>query len=101
MFKACLTEQARPLSVNQDLPGSQEPQTTSVDQTKDEYTPYVTEFLQRLDDSTRLQVQDIPAPASQGDARLGVLFSGGIDCTILAYLANKYVELQFSKFHLF
>lgn len=25
---------------------------------------------------------------------VGILFSGGLDCTILAFLANKYVEKQ-------
>ncbi|KAL1667660.1 asparagine synthase-domain-containing protein [Schizophyllum commune] len=45
-------------------------------------------LLHHLEDSVRRRVYDIPPPP--GAARLGVLFSGGIDCTVLALLADKY-----------
>lgn len=47
-------------------------------------------LLKHLDDSVRRRVYDIPAIAD-GNARLGVLFSGGIDCTVLALLADRHV----------
>ncbi|KAL1729765.1 asparagine synthase-domain-containing protein [Schizophyllum commune] len=56
--------------------------------------PYLAEaadgLLHHLEDSVRRRVYDIPSPPTAGSARLGVLFSGGIDCTVLALLADKY-----------
>jgi hypothetical protein len=36
----------------------------------------------------------IPILSDPNEARLAVLFSGGIDCTILALLADKYIPLD-------
>jgi hypothetical protein len=47
------------------------------------------ELIAALADSVRLRVENIPAPVTHGDARLGVLFSGGIDCTVVALLASR------------
>ncbi|KAL1762472.1 asparagine synthase-domain-containing protein [Schizophyllum commune] len=47
-------------------------------------------LLHHLEDSVRRRVYDIPSPTTTGTARVGVLFSGGIDCTVLALLADKY-----------
>ncbi|KAI5898694.1 uncharacterized protein SCHCODRAFT_02530840 [Schizophyllum commune H4-8] len=56
--------------------------------------PYLSEaadgLLLHLEDSVRRRVYDIPPPPVTGAARVGVLFSGGIDCTVLALLADKY-----------
>ncbi|KAL1739907.1 asparagine synthase-domain-containing protein [Schizophyllum fasciatum] len=49
-----------------------------------------TEFLRHLEDSIRRRVFDIPEPGTKGEARVGVLFSGGIDCSVLALLADRY-----------
>ncbi len=51
---------------------------------------------QQLLDSLSLRVRNIPQPpvatASSGDTRVAVLFSGGLDCTVLARLAIDLVE---------
>ncbi|KAG8925968.1 hypothetical protein FRC01_009496 [Tulasnella sp. 417] len=54
------------------------------------------DFLSVLDESVRLRVQHIPHnhPVGPGFARVAVLFSGGIDCTVLAYLAHKHLPLS-------
>lgn len=67
-------------------------------------------LLSQLDESVRRRVQDIPfhecvhmhayrpsiaysrcsARRSDNGVRVAILFSGGIDCTMLAYLADRY-----------
>ncbi|KAI5466315.1 asparagine synthase-domain-containing protein [Mariannaea sp. PMI_226] len=51
---------------------------------------------QHLEESLRLRVLDVPLPpkASQTDARVAVLFSGGLDCTVLARLAHELIPLD-------
>ncbi|KAH7345073.1 asparagine synthase-domain-containing protein [Rhizoctonia solani] len=57
----------------------------------------IEDFISRLDDSVRSRVASIPSNnvnSSQGEkpaARLGVLFSGGIDSSVVAYLADRHV----------
>ncbi|KPM43871.1 Asparagine synthetase domain-containing protein C4F6.11c [Neonectria ditissima] len=48
---------------------------------------------QHLISSLRLRVLDVPLPpeASDADARIAVLFSGGLDCTVLARLSDGLV----------
>ncbi|KAF8649793.1 hypothetical protein AX16_005559 [Volvariella volvacea WC 439] len=50
-------------------------------------------FIEQLDRSVQQHVQDIPKWSlnEQGSARVAVLFSGGIDSTIIAYLASKHI----------
>ncbi|KAL1738835.1 asparagine synthase-domain-containing protein, partial [Schizophyllum fasciatum] len=48
------------------------------------------EFQRHLEDSVHRRIFDIPEPSTKGEARVGVLFSGGIDCSVLALLADKY-----------
>jgi len=55
----------------------------------------VTELKQQLLESLRLRVLDIPQPPSSeptSNARVAVLFSGGLDCTVLARLAHDLLE---------
>ncbi|CAE7133023.1 unnamed protein product [Rhizoctonia solani] len=60
-------------------------------------TEQVEDFISRLDDSVRSRVASIPSnnadlPRSEVPvARLGVLFSGGIDSSIVAYLADRHI----------
>lgn len=53
----------------------------------------VQELGHHLVESLRLRVLDVPLPpsASQSDARVAVLFSGGLDCTVLARMASDLV----------
>ncbi|KAI1331010.1 asparagine synthase-domain-containing protein [Xylariaceae sp. FL0255] len=50
-----------------------------------------------LEESLRLRVLDVPEPpkaTSDIDTRIAVLFSGGLDCTILARLAHEMIPLE-------
>ncbi|KAF4962694.1 hypothetical protein FSARC_9255 [Fusarium sarcochroum] len=53
----------------------------------------VQELHNRLVDSLRLRVLDVPLPpkATSTDARVAVLFSGGLDCTVLARLSHDMI----------
>ncbi|QRV76776.1 asparagine synthase [Ceratobasidium sp. AG-Ba] len=72
------------MSLNREVP-TEESETSSPRQ--------VEEFIARLDDSVKARVANIPANQESGrpKARLGVLFSGGIDCTVVAYLADRHI----------
>lgn len=53
----------------------------------------VEQFISHLDRSVMLRVRDIPqAPEDRGNAKVAVLFSGGIDSTMLAFLAHRYAK---------
>jgi asparagine synthetase B (glutamine-hydrolysing) len=53
----------------------------------------VQELHSRLVESLRLRVLDVPLPpkATPTDARVAVLFSGGLDCTVLARLSHDMI----------
>ncbi|CVK83580.1 related to asparagine synthases [Fusarium mangiferae] len=53
----------------------------------------VQELRSRLVESLRLRVLDVPLPpkAKHTDARVAVLFSGGLDCTVLARLSHDMI----------
>lgn len=53
----------------------------------------VKQLHEQLSSSLQQRVLDIPLPPSnkQEDARVAVLFSGGLDCTVLARLASDLV----------
>ncbi|KAG6868333.1 hypothetical protein C0993_004942 [Termitomyces sp. T159_Od127] len=55
----------------------------------------VDDLIHYLDQSVMLQVQNIPQKsASKGKARVAVLFSGGIDSTVITYLAHKHIPFD-------
>ena len=53
-------------------------------------SPVVSDLFQRLQWSLSLRVRDIPLPPSQlvAPPRIAVLFSGGLDCTVLARILH-------------
>jgi len=56
-------------------------------------TAAVDELISQLDRSVMLRVRDIPRRGKlNSQARVAVLFSGGIDSTMLAFLANRHVD---------
>lgn len=60
-------------------------------------SPCVDELEQWLDKSLRLRVLNIPDPPHQGtpaEVKLAVLFSGGLDCTVLARMAHDILSLD-------
>lgn len=56
----------------------------------------VDNLIDHLDNSVMLRVRNIPRRASseKGRAQVAVLFSGGIDSTMLAFLAHRHVPLD-------
>jgi len=56
----------------------------------------VRELLQRLQNSMLLRVRNVPVPPSSTPnlARVAVLFSGGLDCTVLARLAHDIIPKE-------
>lgn len=58
----------------------------------DAHSQSVERLRQLLTESLELRVQNVPQPPAQGlseeDSRVAVLFSGGVDCTVLARLAH-------------
>ncbi|KAG8996595.1 hypothetical protein FRB94_008194 [Tulasnella sp. JGI-2019a] len=52
-------------------------------------------FIAALDESVRLRVQHIPLMnvSAAGQPRVGILFSGGIDCSVLAYLTHRHLPI--------
>ncbi|KAF9111717.1 Asparagine synthetase domain-containing protein 1 [Mortierella sp. AM989] len=69
------------------------------DQAHPEVVPPVTDDMMKaisdmvdvLGDSVRRRVQDIPRTGLLHDARVGILFSGGLDCLCLAALADRFL----------
>ncbi|GJJ72773.1 asparagine synthase (glutamine-hydrolysing) [Entomortierella parvispora] len=51
----------------------------------------VADMIEVLGDSVRRRVQDIPRTGLIHDARVGILFSGGLDCLCLAALADRFL----------
>ncbi|KAJ5595348.1 uncharacterized protein N7459_001556 [Penicillium hispanicum] len=60
-------------------------------------TPFVKELESRLSQSLRLRIQDVPEPPGyvRGQSpKIAVLFSGGLDCTLLARLSHEILPLD-------
>ncbi|KXS22542.1 hypothetical protein M427DRAFT_106906 [Gonapodya prolifera JEL478] len=51
----------------------------------------VDSFLDAINNSVRLRVECIPGNTTHSPTRLAILFSGGLDCSVLALLADSYV----------
>ncbi|EKM83696.1 hypothetical protein AGABI1DRAFT_124024 [Agaricus bisporus var. burnettii JB137-S8] len=84
------TMQAVPGRVNQDVPEANLPQIHDLDTIPSYLQAPVDRLISKLDESVRLQVQNIPQ-RSPGKARLAILFSGGIDSTALCYFADRHL----------
>ncbi|KAI9105480.1 asparagine synthase-domain-containing protein [Phlyctochytrium arcticum] len=54
-------------------------------------TEYVDILERELAQAVRLRIETIPKARNSESARLGVLFSGGLDCICLAALANRFL----------
>ncbi|KAG0198334.1 Asparagine synthetase domain-containing protein 1 [Mortierella sp. GBA30] len=90
--------------VNRDVPTETQlsepfPGDVKFDQAHPEIVPTPTEDMMKaivdmidvLGDSVRRRVQDIPRTGLPHDARVGILFSGGLDCLCLAALADRFL----------
>ncbi|RIA96028.1 asparagine synthase-domain-containing protein [Glomus cerebriforme] len=54
----------------------------------------VNKLIEELGDSVRRRIIDIPQTGSIQDARVAIMFSGGLDCICLAALADKYIPKE-------
>ncbi|KAI0639221.1 asparagine synthase-domain-containing protein [Trametes polyzona] len=82
---------AQPKTVNRTLPENL-PTTESLDHIPPHLAEPVDDLIAELDRSVMLRVRDIPRRKnSDGEARVAVFFSGGIDSTMLAFLADRHV----------
>lgn len=98
----------RPETVNRELPpiDAELPWLQSLDNVPEYLSSAVEDLIFHLDRSVALRVRNIPSqsadspsidkprPGSPVFARVAVLFSGGIDSTICAFLAAKHVPLD-------
>ncbi|KAF8912868.1 asparagine synthase [Gymnopilus junonius] len=80
---------AEPAKVNTLIPSEDLPLIESLDDIPRHLVQTVDDFVSHLDKSVQLCVQNIPRHSSK--PRIGVLFSGGIDSTILAFLAHRHI----------
>ncbi|KAJ7783520.1 asparagine synthase-domain-containing protein [Mycena maculata] len=83
---------SEPCRVNTVLPPDDWPLITGLE-SPDYLIQVVDELINQLDRSVELRVRDIPQARSAA-ARVAVLFSGGIDSTVLAFLAHKHIPLD-------
>ncbi|PCH33476.1 hypothetical protein WOLCODRAFT_160094 [Wolfiporia cocos MD-104 SS10] len=69
------------------------PKVHDLDHIENHLSSAVDDLIAHLDRSVMLRVQNIPPSIEgAGQARVAVLFSGGIDSTMLAFLANSHVD---------
>lgn len=80
------------ISINQVIPPSDWPRAKSLGDIPLELQPVVDELLHRLDKSVLQRVRDIPSRST--GAKVAVLFSGGIDSTVIAALADRHVPVE-------
>ncbi|KAG6831260.1 hypothetical protein H0H92_011770 [Tricholoma furcatifolium] len=86
---------AEPSRVHTCVPPDDIPYLGSLATIPDHLAKTVDDLIHHLDHSVMLQVQDIPQkPETKGKARVAVLFSGGIDSTVITYLAHKHIPLD-------
>ncbi|KAH0590489.1 hypothetical protein H2248_000636 [Termitomyces sp. 'cryptogamus'] len=83
---------AEPSKLNTFVPLINDASTTeSLAHVPDHLARAVDDLIHCLDRSVMLQVQNIPQKTAKGKARVAVLFSGGIDSTVITYLAHKHI----------
>ncbi|EJD04010.1 uncharacterized protein FOMMEDRAFT_167293 [Fomitiporia mediterranea MF3/22] len=87
---ANLPVKSAPVEVNKSI-SEASPLVDSLTEIPPVLTDDVENLLNELSRSVRFMVQHIPFHVEKGNARVAVLFSGGIDSTILAYLADSYI----------
>lgn len=87
---------AGPDRLNVTLPPDDLPITSSLDAIPKFMSDITDDFLNTLDECVKLRVQNIPVSpnAKESDARVAVLFSGGIDSTVLTFLAHRHVPVD-------
>ncbi|KAF4623755.1 hypothetical protein D9613_001987 [Agrocybe pediades] len=86
---------AEPAKVNTELPPDTIPQLESLETIPEHLVKTVDDLIYHLDRSVFLRVKDIPQRCKAGKkARLAVLFSGGIDSTVITYLAHGHIPLD-------
>lgn len=76
--------------MNMSIPSDQPPALTMD-------TPFVQELESRLRKSLALRIDDVPEPpgyVSGQSAKVAVLFSGGLDCTLLARLSHEILPID-------
>ncbi|EJT98955.1 hypothetical protein DACRYDRAFT_56765 [Dacryopinax primogenitus] len=83
-------EWRKPMEVNRSLPGDGD------GVGDEELQESVRGFLDALERSVRLRVEHIPRINRQeeGQSRVAVLFSGGVDCTLLAALVHRCLPIE-------
>ncbi|KIM84589.1 hypothetical protein PILCRDRAFT_6217 [Piloderma croceum F 1598] len=81
--------------VNPTQPPHELLQLETLDQIPDFLSASVDDLIAHLDKSVMLRVRDIPrSPDKEGQARVAVLFSGGIDSTILTFFAHRHLPID-------
>ncbi|KAG6842482.1 hypothetical protein C0991_000008 [Blastosporella zonata] len=91
-----VTRFAEPSKVNPFLPLSDDIyMINSLAQVPKHLVKAVDDLIFHLDQSVMQQVQDIPQKSeTKGKARVAVLFSGGIDSTVITYLAHRHIAFD-------
>ncbi|KAK0465353.1 asparagine synthase-domain-containing protein [Desarmillaria tabescens] len=86
---------AQPPKLNPSIPPDTWPRLVSLDEIPDYLLASVDDLISHLDRSVMLRVRNIPPRSSMPtESRVAVLFSGGIDSTVIAYLAHKHIPLE-------
>ncbi|KDQ30586.1 hypothetical protein PLEOSDRAFT_49338 [Pleurotus ostreatus PC15] len=93
---SCFVDEAIPSRVNPVLPPDDFPKLTTLDVIPPHLSQAVDDLINQLNRSTRLRVLDIPSIDCNliNPSKVAILFSGGIDCTVLTYLAHRNIPLE-------
>ncbi|KAG7450298.1 uncharacterized protein BT62DRAFT_962118 [Guyanagaster necrorhizus] len=85
----------QPPLVNRLVPPDTWPRLASLDEIPNYLLASVDALISHLDRSVMLRVHNVPYKSSMPtQSRVAVLFSGGIDSTVIAYLAHKHIPLE-------
>ncbi|KAF8219244.1 hypothetical protein L208DRAFT_1427107 [Tricholoma matsutake] len=91
---ATSTQYAVLSKVSLDIPPEDTPPVEFLDKIPEHLVVAVNDLIYHLNRSVMLRVVNIPPPPTANSARLAVLFSGGIDSTVIAYFAHKHVSVD-------